>query len=171
MEKNIEELQKEIESLKRQIEKKDKESKLTSLIDQETLLQMNDFNDIANENMSYCTVDKNLNVKQVSKSFSELLGYTNSTLNGKSFNLLVSAEYAEKFYNGCEYVKNHGRESWGTEIALASVDDKEIFTKTIINPYFVNNQLDGFIFVIHDVSNERLLHKLQVKMLSQEKFH
>ncbi len=164
-------LNQEIDSLKRQLLEKETMMSLSQTIDEDTLKQMHDFNDIADENMAYCIVDKNLNVKQISKAFSDIFGYTNNTLVNKNFNLLVEADYSEKFYNGCEYVKNHGRESWGTEIALASVDDKEIFTKTIINPYFVNNQLDGFVFVIHDVSNERLLHKLQVKMLSQEKFH
>lgn len=164
-------LEEENKNLKSQLEQFKSSNKLSSLIDEDTLKQMNNFNDIASDNLAYCIVDKNLNVKSVSKAFIELFGYNMTTLGGKNFNLLVSAEYAEKFYNGCEYVKNHGEESWGTELVLTTVDDKDIFTKTIINPFFENDQLAGFTFVIHDISSKRLLHQLQVKMMSQEKYH
>lgn len=167
----LKQLQEENKTLKEQLEEQKSSSRLSSLIDEDTLRQMNDFNDIASENLCFCVVDKNLNVKSVSKAFTELLGFNMTTLGGKNFNLLVSAEYAEKFYNGCEYVKNHDKESWGTELVLTSIDDKDIFTKTIINPLFKNDELAGFTFVIHDISSQRLLHQLQVKMMSQEKYH
>lgn len=167
----IEKLNQEIETLKKELEQKENKASLSSLIDESTLKQMNDFNDIASENMIYCIVDKSLNVREVSKAFSDLFGYSLNSLVNKNFNVMVEAEYSEKFYNGCEYVKNHGKESWGTEISLSTIDQKEIFTKTIINPLFLDNDLDGFVFVIHDISTKRLLHKLQVKMMSQEKYH
>ncbi len=167
----VENLNLKIEKLEKELAAKESHSKLASLIDEDTLRQMNDFNTIADENMISCTVDKNLSVKSVSKAFSDLFGYNNATFTNKSFTFIVSPEYAEKFYNGCEYVKNHDQESWGTELVLTTVDNKEIFTKTIINPLFIDNELSGFIFVIHDISCQRLLHKLQVKMMSQEKYH
>ncbi len=167
----IKQLQQQVRTLKEELEKKNGSTKLSSLIDDDTLKQMNDFNDIADENLSYCVVDKNLSVKSVSKAFTEIFGYNMTTLGGKNFNLLVSAEFSEKFYNGCEYVKNHDKESWGTELNLTTIDDKDIFTKTIINPLFKNDELAGFIFVIHDISSKRLLHQLQVKMMAQEKYH
>ena len=164
-------LHEENKKLKNELEEKNRVTRLSSLIDEDTLKYMNDFNDVTNENMNYCIVDKNLNVQEVSKAFGLLTGYTNLNFLGKNFNLIVSAEYSEKFYNGCEYVKNHGNESWGTEILVTSVEDKDIYVKLIINPLFRKGELDGFIFVLHDVSSQRLLHKLQVKMLAQEKFH
>ncbi len=167
----IKQLQQQISSLKNELEQRKDSTKLSSLIDDDTLKQMNDFNDIADENLAYCTVDKNLNVKSLSKAFTEMFGYNMTTLGSKNFNLLVSAEFSEKFYNGCEYVKNHDKESWGTELTLTTIDDKDIFTKTIINPLFKNDELAGFVFVIHDVSSKRLLHQLQVKMMAQEKYH
>ena len=167
---NITELQSEIKSLKNELETIKSKSLISNLLDEDTLNQMNDFNDVADENMIFCIVDKNLTVKSVSKAFSELFGYNTTTLSNKNFNIVVSAAYSEKFYHGCEYVKNHGKESWGTEIELTTIDDKDIFTKLIINPLFYKNELDGFTFVIHDISSQRLLHKLQVKMMSQEKF-
>ncbi len=167
----IKQLQQQISSLQKELEQRKDSTKLSSLIDDDTLKQMNDFNDIADENLAYCAVDKNLNVKSVSKAFTEMFGYNMTTLGGKNFNLLVSAEFSEKFYNGCEYVKNHDKESWGTELNLTTIDDKDVFTKTIINPLFKNDELAGFIFVIHDISSKRLLHQLQVKMMAQEKYH
>ena len=167
----IKQLQQQVRTLTEELEKKNGSTKLSSLIDDDTLKQMNDFNDIADENLSYCVVDKNLSVKSVSRAFTEIFGYNMTTLGGKNFNLLVSAEFSEKFYNGCEYVKNHDKESWGTELNLTTIDDKDIFTKTIINPLFKNGELAGFIFVIHDISSKRLLHQLQVKMMAQEKYH
>ena len=168
---DINSLKKEIEKLKKEIEKKDRDLAIANVLDADTLQQMNDFNDITTAHMVYCTVDKNLIVKSLSNAFTEMFGYNNTTLLGKSFNLLVSAEDSEKFFNGCEYVKNHGKESWGTDITLTTIDNKDIFTKVIINPIFYRGELDGFTFVIHDISAQRLLHKLQVKMMSQEKFN
>jgi adhesin transport system membrane fusion protein len=168
---NVLKLEEEIKLLKKQLDDKNTSSRANSLIDEETLQLMNDFNDIVNDNMNYVKVDKNLNVQSVSKSFGILTGFSNLNFVGKSFNILVAAEYAEKFYNGCEYVKNHGSESWGTEVMISTIENKEVYVKLIINPLFKKGQLEGFIFVVHDVSSLRLLHKLQVKMLAQEKFH
>ena len=163
----VEDLNLKIEKLEKELASRENHSKLVSLIDEDTLRQMNDFNNIADDNMMTCIVDKSLSVKSVSKAFSDLFGYNNATFASKSFTFIVSPESAEKFYNGCEYVKNHDRESWGTELILTTVDNKEIYTKTIINPLFIDNELSGFIFVIQDISCQRLLHKLQVKMMCE----
>lgn len=170
-EMTVEDLTLKIEKLEQKLALKEGKDKLVGLVDEEILTQMNSFNEIANENMMSCVVDKTLTVKSMSKAFSDLFGYNDTTLLNKSFNILVAPEYAEKFYNGCEYVKNHHEESWGTELILTTVDNKDIYTKTIINPKYENNQLAGFIFVIHDISTNRALQKLQVKVMSQEKYH
>lgn len=144
------------------------DSFMTSILE-EKLKELHAFNDIANENMAYCKVDDNLNVSFVSKAFTDILGYSDETLNNKVFSTIVVKQSAEKFYNGCEYVKNNGTESWGTELVLETIDGKEIYTRVIINPTFYEGELSGFIFVIHDISSSKLVHQLQVKMFSQEK--
>jgi len=70
--------------------------------------QFHEIIDIANENMAYCTVDENLNVLYVSKSFSDILGYSSDTFKDDTFSSIILKESASKFYNGCEYVKNNG---------------------------------------------------------------
>jgi len=141
---------------------------MTSMLEQK-LKEMHSFNEIANENMAYCVVDENLNVQDVSKAFMDMLGYSNDTLRNKLFSTIITTQSTTKFYNGCEYVKNNGDESWGTEIELETIDGKELFTRVIINPTFYEEKLSGFILVIHDITQQKLLHKLQVKMFSSEK--
>jgi len=141
---------------------------MTSMLEQK-LKEMHSFNEIANENMAYCVVDENLNVQDVSKAFMDMLGYSNDTLRNKLFSTIITTQSTTKFYNGCEYVKNNGDEAWGTEIELETIDGKELFTRVIINPTFYEEKLSGFILVVHDITQQKLLHKLQVKMFSAEK--
>lgn len=144
------------------------ESFMTKMAE-EKFRELHAFNEIANENMAYCIVDENLNVQSVSKAFTDILGYSDETLRNKIFSTVVLKQSTEKFYNGCEYVKNNGDESWGTEITLESNDGKEIYTRVIINPTFYEEKLSGFVLVIHDITSSKLLHQLQVKMFSEEK--
>jgi len=149
---------------------------MTSLLE-ERLKEMHNFNAVAHEHMAYCIVDENLNVQNVSKAFSDILGYTDETLRNKNFSSIVDNDSVSKFYNGCEYVKNTNRdhkpederESWGTELTLASVYDQDVYTNTIISPTFYEDVHSGFILVIQDITAQKLLHKLQVKMFAQEK--
>jgi len=146
------------------------ENFMTSIFEQK-LKEMHAFNEVANENMAYCIVDENLNVQDVSKLFVDMLGYSNETLRNKIFSTVVTKQSTTKFYNGCEYVKNNGSESWGTEIELETIDKRELTVKIIINPTFNQDKFSGFILVIHDISANKLLHKLQVKMFSSEKIN
>lgn len=141
---------------------------MTSLLEQK-LKEMHAFNDIANENMAYCVVDENLNVQDVSKAFTDMLGYNNENLRNKIFSTIITKQSTEKFFHGCEYVKNNDNESWGTEIELERSDGTEIHVKVIINPTKFEDKFSGFILVIHDLTSQKLLHKLQIKMFSQEK--
>ena len=147
----------------------DMDTPLMTSILKEKLKEMHSFNEIANENMAYCIVDDNLNVQNISKAFTDILGYSDETLRNKLFSTVVTKQSSEKFYNGCEYVKNNGTESWGTELVLESIDGNELFVRVIINPTFFEGKLSGFILVIHDITHQKLLHKLQVKIFSEEK--
>lgn len=138
-------------------------------LSQEELEEINNFNIIAHEHMAYCVVDENLHIQNVSKAFSDILGYSNETLKNQNFSKVVDNNSLTKFYNGCEYVKNSGKESWGTELTLTSINDHDVFTNTIICPTFAENKHNGFILVIQDITSKKLLHKLQVKMFSEEK--
>ena len=143
---------------------------MTSMLEQK-LKEMHAFNAVTNENMAYCVVDENLNVQDVSKAFMDMLGYSNETLRNKIFSSIVTKQSTTKFYNGCEYVKNNGNEAWGTELTLESIDGKEIFTSVMINPTFYEEKLSGFVLVVHDITSQKLLHQLQVKMFSSEKIN
>ena len=136
---------------------------------EEKLKEMHNFNDIAQEHMAYCEVDESLNVQNVSKAFTDILGYSDEELRNKNFSSIIDKDSISKFYNGCEYVKNKGHESWGTELTLRSVYDQDIYTKTVICPIFYEDKHSGFILVVQDITSAKLLHKLQVKMFSQEK--
>ncbi len=147
----------------------DQDSGFMNVLLEEKLKEMHNFNDIAQEHMAYCEVDENLNIQNVSKAFSDILGYNDEMLRNKNFSTIVDKDSVSKFYNGCEYVKSKGRESWGTELTLLSKFDQDIYTKTIICPIFYEDKHSGFILVVHNITSSKLLHKLQVKMFSQEK--
>ncbi|MEA3512732.1 MAG: HlyD family type I secretion periplasmic adaptor subunit [Campylobacterota bacterium] len=158
------------------------DDELISGMMEERFTELNNFAEISQEHMAYSEVDINLNVQKVSKAFTDMLGYNDETLRNISFSKLIAPESVTKFYNGCEYVKNSSSskdesddnstvESWGTELLLYSIDDKEIYAKVIIHPLFFQKKLSGFILVIHDVTPQKLLNKLQVKMFSSEKLH
>lgn len=136
---------------------------------EEKLKEMHNFNDIAQEHMAYCVVDENLNVQNISKAFSDIMGYNDDSLRNQNFSKVIDQDSVSKFYNGCEYVKSKDHESWGTELTLRSVYDQDIYTKTVICPTFYEDKHSGFILVIQDITSAKLLHKLQVKMFSQEK--
>jgi adhesin transport system membrane fusion protein len=130
---------------------------------------MNAFEEIVNENMAYCVVDENLIVQDVSKAFNDIYGYSIESLKNKLFSFIVAKQSTTKFYNGCEYVKNNENESWGTILDLEAIDGKDIYSKVMINPTFHENKFSGFILVMQDVTSQRLLQKLQVKIFSDEK--
>lgn len=125
--------------------------------------------EIAYEYLPYCIVDENLNVVEISKALSDILGYSNEILKGKSFATIVEHNSETKLYNGCEYVKNNDGQEWGTDIILSTINSQEVQTHTTIKLMNDERVSNGFIFVIKDISNEKLLHKLQVKMFSKEK--
>tara|TARA_B110000046_G_C13013039_1_gene407504 strand:+ start:385 stop:2130 length:1746 start_codon:yes stop_codon:yes gene_type:complete len=128
-------------------------------------------NDIANENMAYCVIDDNLNIQSISKAFTDIFGYSTYTSKNHLCSNIITKEYRSKFYNGCEYVKNNGIQSWGTELILETIGGKEHHVKIIINPRFYEEKFSGFILIIHDITHQKLLNKLQVKMFSDKKLH
>jgi membrane fusion protein, adhesin transport system len=124
---------------------------------------------LAYEHLPYCIVDENLQVLEISKALSDILGYSNETLKDKSFTTLIEHASETKLYNGCEYIKNNDGQEWGTELTLTTINAHEVQTHTIIHPVLKNGVHSGFIFIIRDITNEKLLHKLQVKMFSKDK--
>ncbi len=124
---------------------------------------------LAYEYLPFCVVDENLEVVEISKALSDILGYSNETLKGKSFTTIVEHSSETKLYNGCEYVKNNDGQEWGTELTLTTINAQEVQTHSTIHPMITDGVHSGFVFIIKDITNEKLLHKLQVKMFSREK--
>lgn len=124
---------------------------------------------LAYEYLPFCVVDKNLQVIEISKALSDILGYSNEILKGKSFTSIVEHSSETKLYNGCEYVKDNDGQEWGTELTLSTINAQEVQTHTTINPMVEDGVHSGFVFVIRDITNDKLLQKLQVKMFSREK--
>jgi len=157
--------QESIEDLKKQIEKLSKELKEEQELNEQRL----QFDEITSSNMIYAITDKELVVKQISTAFTDNFGYSKSDMLGEQYSVLIANESHEKFYNGCEYVSSHGKESWGTDFVMQRKDASLVYTHTFLYPLFEGNSLSGFAFVSNDISTKRMLHKLQVKLLSAEK--
>ena len=169
--KDPKELEKEIKKLQRELKREQRATKSADQFEKEIKAQKEELDAIIDTHMPYILTDKNLIITNSSRAFSDMFGYSIQESIGLSYKILIQYEDAEKFYNGCEYVSSHGREAWGTDIKMLSIDNDTIYTHTFIYPMFVAGALDGFAFVIENISSQKLLHKLQRKVLSTEKFH
>ncbi len=169
--KDPKELEKEIKKLQRELKREQRATKSADQFEKEIKAQKEELDAIIDTHMPYILTDKNLIITNSSRAFSDMFGYSIQESIGLSYKILIQYEDAEKFYNGCEYVSSHGREAWGTDIKMLSIDNDTIYTHTFIYPMFVAGALDGFTFVIENISSQKLLHKLQRKVLSTEKFH
>ena len=169
--KDPKELEKEIKKLQRELKREQRATKSADQFEKEIKAQKAELDAIIDTHMPYILTDKDLIITNSSRAFSDLFGYGIQESIGESYKILIQHEDAEKFYNGCEYVSSHGKEAWGTDIRMLSINNDTIYTHTFIYPMFVAGALDGFTFVIEDISSQKLLHKLQRKVLASEKFH
>lgn len=166
-----EEYEKKIKQLTRNLKRIERVARNAENFEKELLSQRKEFDDITNSNMVYAITNKSLEVTQISTAFSDMFGYTKNQIIGNKYSILIHNESYEKFYNGCEYVSSHGRESWGTDFVMQKDDGTVLYTHTFIYPLFEAGMLSGFMFVSSDISTKRMLYKLQVKLLSNEKNH
>ncbi len=165
------ELEKEIKKLKRELKREQRASKSADQFEKELKAQKAELDAIINAHMPYVLTDKNLIITNISQAFGDMFNYSIKESVGESYKMLIQHEDAEKFYNGCEYVSSHGKEAWGTDIKMLSKGNDVVHTHTFIYPMFVAGGLDGFTFVIENITSQKLLHKLQRKVLASEKFH
>ncbi|MEA3553707.1 MAG: PAS domain-containing protein, partial [Campylobacterota bacterium] len=151
--KDPKELQKEIKKLQRELKREQRATKSADQFEKEIKAQKEELDAIIDTHMPYILTDKNLIITNSSRAFSDLFGYGIQESIGQSYKILIQHEDAEKFYNGCEYVSSHGKEAWGTDIKMLSINNDTIHTHTFIYPMFVAGALDGFTFVIEDISS------------------
>lgn len=168
--KTPDELQKELKKLQRELRREQRANKSADKFEKEIKLQKAQLDTIIDTHMVYILVDKSLVITEASKAFSDLFGYGIEQSKGEDYKILIQHEDMEKFYNGCEYVASHGKEAWGTDIRMLSINNDTIHTHTFIYPMFTAGVLSGFTFVIEDISKEKLLHQFQRKVLSTEHF-
>ncbi|MEA3314311.1 MAG: HlyD family type I secretion periplasmic adaptor subunit [Campylobacterota bacterium] len=166
---NPEDYEKKIKQLTRELKRAERAAKSGETFEKELLAQRKEFDDITDTNMVYAITDKSLMVTQVSRAFSDMFGYPKDKILNNKYSILIHNESHEKFYNGCEYVSSHGKESWGTDFVMQKDDATVLYTHTFIYPLFESGVLNGFMFVSNDISTKRMLYKLQVKLLSNEK--
>jgi len=161
--------EKEIKKLTKELKRAQRAAKAGESFEKELLAQRKEFDDIIDTNMVYAITDKSLNVTKVSSAFSDMFGYPEERMLNEKYSIVIHNKDYEKFYTGCEYVSTHGEEAWGIDIMMQKDGGDIVYTHTFIYPLFESKILNGFMFVSSDISTKRLLHKLQVKMMSQEK--
>ena len=162
-------LQKEIKKLQRELKREQRANKSADNFEKEMKAQKEELDAVIDTHMVYVLTQKDLIIKDVSSAFGDMFGYGYNEIIGQSYKMLVAHVDSEKFYNGCEYVSSHDKEGWGTDIQMLTTTNDTLFTHTFIYPSFVAGALNGFIFVIKDISNKILLNKFQAKVLANEK--
>jgi len=168
--KDVKALEKEIKQLKRELKREARAAKSGEAFEKELLAQRKEFDNITDTNMVYAITDKELHVEKVSRAFVDMFSYQESNILNEKYGILIHNQDYEKFYTGCEYVATHGEEAWGIDMMMQRADGSVLYTYTYIYPLMESGVLKGFTFVSEDISTKRLLHKLQIKMLSLEKY-
>ena len=166
---DVQSLQSEIKKLKRELKREQRAGKSAESFEKEMKSQKEELDAVIDTHMVYILTHKDLVIKDVSSAFADMFGYGHSEIVGQSYKMLVAHEDSEKFYNGCEYVSSHDKEGWGTDIKMLGANNDTLSTHTFIYPSFVAGALNGFIFVVEDISHKILLNKFQAKVLANEK--
>ncbi|MEA2051176.1 MAG: HlyD family type I secretion periplasmic adaptor subunit [Campylobacterota bacterium] len=169
--KDMVSLEEELKKLKKELKREQRASKTAEKLETELKHQRDELDGIIDNHMMYVVVDKDLNITNVSKAFVDKFGYSEEFLRSVKYNMLLEHEDTEKFFHGCEYVSSHGKEAWGTDIKMTSIDNTVINTHTFIYPSYEANMLKGFTFAVEDISTKILLGKFQKKILASEKLH
>jgi len=163
-------LEREIKKLKRELRREQRASKSADKFEQEMKIQQAELDTVINSHVVHIQTDTNLHITDVSRAFSDMFGYNQDEIIGQDINTLVKNENSQKFYNGCEYVSSHGKESWGTNLLMLHNENKTLYTKIFIYPSFDAGVFSGFTFIIQDTHDSFVLNNLKVKQLSQAKY-
>ncbi len=170
-EKTIPDLEKEVKKLQRELKREQRASKSADKFEQEMKIQKEALDDVINSHVVHIQTDKELKVIEASRAFSDMFGYNNEQIIGQDFNILVHYDNSQKFFNGVEYVSNHGKESWGTDLQMLNLEARKIYTRTFIYPTFDSGVLTGFTFVIQDTYDTFILNKLKMEQLVNERYN
>jgi adhesin transport system membrane fusion protein len=168
--KDIKSLEKDVKNLQRELKREQRASKTAERLEKEMKVQREDLDNITHAHLVYVLTDKDLIIQQFTQAFTEMFDFGENDAKDQNFKILIQHDDAVKFYNGCEYVSSHGKEGWGTDIKMLNRTNNIIFTHTFIYPRFDGGVLVGFTFIIENITNKILLHKMQVKLLAAEKF-
>ena len=114
----IKDLESEVKELTRELKRESRATKAAAKFESELKEQKRELDSIIDTHMLYVVVNKDLEVKEVSKAFIDKLGYSEEYLKECGYNILIEYSDLEKFFNGCEYVSNNGTEACGTDLKM-----------------------------------------------------
>ena len=108
-------------------------------------------------------------VKNISTGFTNIFGYSNETLLDTLFSTILIKGSRIKINNACEYVKTNTSREWTVVLDLEAPNGKRMYSKIIISPIFDKDHLQGFIFILEDLTSQKLADALETKILFYEK--
>ncbi len=119
------------------------------------------------KNLILYTVDKYGFIKSCNQNFTNLTGYTKDEIIKKNHEIFKSEN--EKFYVTTWNQITSSKKSWKGLIINAKKDGKPYFAETVVNP-IKNKQgeIIEYIFLLKDVSKEKLLENYVKKLTSQK---
>ncbi len=169
-EKSLVTLEKEVKKLQRDLKREQRASKSADKFEQEMKLQRAALDTVINSHLVHLQTDKDLIITEASRGFSDMFGYNRDDIIGEEFNILVRYDDSQKFYNGVEYVSNHGKESWGTDLLMLHMETRTLHTRIFIYPSFDSGVLTGFTFIIQDIHDSFVLNRLKIDLLAKEQY-
>ncbi len=168
--KSLVTLEKELKKLQRDLKREQRASKSADKFEQEMKLQRAALDNVINSHLVHLQTNKDLIITDASRGFSDMFGYNHDEIVGEEFNILVRYDNSAKFYNGVEYVSNHGKESWGTDLLMLHMETRTLHTRIFIYPSFDSGVLTGFTFIIQDIHDTFVLNRLKVDLLAKEQY-
>ena len=166
----IKDLQKQIKKLERELKREKRATKAAEALEKELREQRKELDEILDSHLVYLITDKELNIKQISKAFIQMFGYAKKEIIEQKSTKLIAHESMDKFLQGCEYVAKTKR-AWATEIEVLDINFKLTSVNIFIYPLVEANVLNGFVFIIEDITKEKLLQELRRKLAQLERYN
>ena len=169
-EATIKDLQKQIKKLERELKRERRATKAAEALEKELREQRKELDEILNAHLVYVVTDKELNIEEVSSAFTQMFGYAKKEIFEQKATKLIAHESMDKFLQGCEHVSKTKR-AWATEVEVLDINFKLTSANIFIYPLVEANVLKGFVFIIEDITKEKLLQELRRKLAKLERFN
>lgn len=120
------------------------------------------FNSILDESVIYSVTDIEGKIKNVSKAFCKISGYSRDELINNSHSIIRHPDMEKSFFKDMWTVLKDGKK-WHGEIKNLKKDGNYYWVNTMIEPNFDNkNHMIGYTSIREDITDKKLIYELSI---------